>query len=979
MKKLKYIALGIVAIGIVIAAIFVLKPKQTSEIDVDFLNVDPTFADSMIKVMTLEEKVAQVIIYNNDTLNNYNFAGYSIFADSISEFALNYRKISDSSKIIPFIVNDNILFPTFYNKYFSVPNFQSVSSISDSILIDELIHYKLYIDTNFNYNFYKLTTLNNIIDSSITDTNIINLYFNITSKIASNLDSQNVIISAPALYFSSDTIRNKIIKDIYAQLIKQGLNSIYLSDYKQLNNDFYANFGGIIVSNDDIFVSFEDFLNSNIDILSVNNSSENAYNQILKLAKSKKKYKKLLDEKVKKILLAKTWLNNKKQQSTISLTTENFMNINTEVLFRKIKQKSIILLKNKNNLVPITNINKQTECLIFSKNNNFKLFSDIIKKYNPVSLKIVQGNPTNELKKIKISGNKNIIIIIDSLSIDTAFSSALFPLDTTFDLIIINIANTNNLQYLSNFSHLIHTNDTSNITQSYLAQAIYGGIEISGKIPQFINDSITFKQGFYSPKTRLGYDIPEMVGLDSKNLMKIDSIAYDAIQKWVFPGCEVFLAKDGVIFWQKAYGYIDYGRSIRVTNNTLYDIASVTKIAATTLSAMKMYEQGRLNLDTKIKRYFNDTHIDYSKVKHDTSDYVVKIDTLNILIEPNWEKLIKGTDTTWIDDTLLESIDTIKFDVAPTNNIFQVTARQLLMHQSGIQPALPILGLMLLDDAKFERIRDVYADTLDTTSQLTFRQKWDVYYVNHYIKDSAETKVAAGMYLKNNYRDSLWEDTKLLKVWYKKVYVYSDVNMILLQTTIDSINNYSISKYVRNKFYYPLGLKYITYKPLNSFSRSHIAPTERDNYWRQQTIWGNVHDPSAACLGGVAGNAGIFSNAFSLGVIGQMLLNGGTYGGQRFLNKSTIDKFTATQPNSHRGLGFDKWSQKQIIAHSASVNSYGHTGFTGTCIWNDPDNDIVFVFLSNRVHPSARNWKINKYKIRQKIHQTVYDSFISEQ
>jgi len=982
-KNSRYTFILLMLSAIVAGAILFFKPDKEKIIKVEFLDVDEAYADSIISIMSLEEKVAQIIIYTGNDFSNYNYAGYKIKADSIDQYLQSYKKITENSNIRPFIVNNSNLFlPDFYNNYYNLPSFKTFSSLTDTSIINLFVDFVFKKDSILNYDFYVLPFLESISDSTVTDTLLVNFYENIAFSFLKKFAKQKAIFTIPALSFSADTARNIIVKDIFKQLVSQGLNSVYISDYKQLNSSFYSNFGGVIVSAPEIFNNIEHFFESDIDILIASDSSSNVYDEILKLA-SRRKFEKLLDEKVKKILLAKTWLNiNTPQKQNLQLTKNMFVNIQTDVLIRKITKQSLILLKNNNNLLPFKDINKQTVCLIFSKNNNFVDFSKMIKKYNSADIKIFDENFSEELKTTNIQANKNIVVIIDTLLIDTAFSNKLEVLDTLYNLVVVNINSIKNLELLSNISHLIHVNDTSSLSKNYLAQALYGGIEINSKLPVHVNDSISFQQGLVLPRTRLGYDIPEMVGLSTEKLLDIDSIAQDAIANYVFPGCQVFVAKNGVIVWDESYGYLDYGKSISVKENTLYDIASITKIVGTTLATMKMYDQGKIRLDTKLENYFENTDIDYSRLTRDTSikNYVVKIDTINILYENNWLKLIRGTDTTWINDSLLVSIDTIKFDVAPRNNIFKVTPRQLLMHQSGISPALPILGLMLIDDTKFDRIRDVYAtDTIDSlntadTLALTYRQKRNYFYTNSFIRDSAEVKVAAGMYLKNAYADSLWEDTKLLKVWHKKVYVYSDVNMILLQIAIDSINNYSISRYLNSSFYNPLGLSHILYKPLNSFSRGNIAPTERETYWRRQLIWGYVHDPSAACLGGVSGNAGLFANAYSLGVIGQMLLNKGSYGGRNFISKSTVNLFTATQPDSYRGLGFDKWSHRQIIAKDASANTFGHTGFTGTCLWVDPDNEIVYVFLSNRVHPSARNWKINKFKIRQKIHQTVYDA-----
>ena len=188
------------------------------------------------------------------------------------------------------------------------------------------------------------------------------------------------------------------------------------------------------------------------------------------------------------------------------------------------------------------------------------------------------------------------------------------------------------------------------------------------------------------------------------------------------------------------------------------------------------------------------------------------------------------------------------------------------------------------------------------------------------------------------------------------------------------INTSTMDKFLDYNFYNPLGCRTLCYKPLRNFKRNRITPTENDKYWRGQVIHGHVHDPSAALMGGVTGNAGLFSNATDLGIVFQMLLQGGAYGGKKYLNSSTINQFTNFQPGTHRGIGFDKGNKKNIIAPDASPNSYGHTGFTGTCVWVDPEQELVYVFLSNRIHPSVKNWQINTLRVRQKVHQAIYNS-----
>lgn len=278
-----------------------------------------------------------------------------------------------------------------------------------------------------------------------------------------------------------------------------------------------------------------------------------------------------------------------------------------------------------------------------------------------------------------------------------------------------------------------------------------------------------------------------------------------------------------------------------------------------------------------------------------------------------------------------------------------------MTHTSGLPAGLPI--------RRFTRYQDKEKKI----------GKYDKYFQPK--KDSLYSiQVAGGFYLRNDYRDSIWQESKLIEYHPAKEYEYSDANMILLQQAIDSINGESMDVFLSRVFYERLGMQNTAFKPREKFEEDRLIPTEYDGQWRGQLLRGYVHDPTSALLGGVAGNAGLFANANDLAILFQMLLNGGTYGGERYLSPLTINTFTRTQ-GTYRGYGFDKNpGGPYIIADSASRNTYGHTGFTGTCVWVDPDEDLIFIFLSNRIHPKANNWKLNQLRIRQRIHQVVYDA-----
>jgi len=194
---------------------------------------------------------------------------------------------------------------------------------------------------------------------------------------------------------------------------------------------------------------------------------------------------------------------------------------------------------------------------------------------------------------------------------------------------------------------------------------------------------------------------------------------------------------------------------------------------------------------------------------------------------------------------------------------------------------------------------------------------------------------------------------------------------------VETISQTPLAFTVQKNFYQPLGMTTTGFNPRYRFSKSQIVPTENDTQFRKTLLLGYVHDQGAAMAGGVAGHAGLFSNATDLATLYQMLLNRGTYGGKRYFKPSTVDLFTAKQSNiSRRGLGFDRWDPDQSKGYpskSASSQSFGHTGYTGTCVWVDPKHNLVYILLSNRVHPQVSD-KLSKLNIRPRIQDIIYQA-----
>jgi beta-N-acetylhexosaminidase len=378
----------------------------------------------------------------------------------------------------------------------------------------------------------------------------------------------------------------------------------------------------------------------------------------------------------------------------------------------------------------------------------------------------------------------------------------------------------------------------------------------------------------------------------------LDAFIKSCISQGAFPGCQIIAAKDGEIIYQKNFGYFTYDRTQPVTDTTLYDIASVTKVASTTLAIMKLYEEGKINLNAYLKNYLPFT---------------------------------VGTDKAYL------------------------TIKDVLLHQAGLKAFIPF-----------------YKTTLDSLtgspSPALYRTIADKMF---------STPVASSFYMLNSFKDTIWNEILTSTLDNKGRYVYSDLDFYFLQKVAEAVSGQPIDQYVTDNFYKPLGLKYTMFNPWKKGLKKQCTPTENDQYFRFQLVQGYVHDPGTAMLGGIAGHAGIFSNARELAVILQMLINGGEYRGKRYLKKETLQIFTGFRSSiSRRAYGFDKPEKARGDGGPASdlcsKTTFGHQGFTGTCAWADPETGITFIFLSNRVYPSADNGLINSLGVRGKAQTYIY-------
>lgn len=431
------------------------------------------------------------------------------------------------------------------------------------------------------------------------------------------------------------------------------------------------------------------------------------------------------------------------------------------------------------------------------------------------------------------------------------------------------------------FDAIILAHENHPVAQAQVAQLLMGGLSAVG----------------IQANGRLGIALPEELGLKSQDLQEIDVIAQKGITAGAYPGCQVLVAVEDKIIWHKAYGKQGYESAAPTIHlKSMYDIASVTKIAASTLLAMEQHAKGKFDLDRSIGSYI-------PEVTGQTPFGALKI-------------------------------------------------REIMAHQAGLTPWIPFYKRTLTDGQ--------WKPTIYQTSK----------------SEDFSIEVAKGMFMRKDYKDSMYAQIMRSELGPKK-YVYSDLCYYFTQPILERLIGESQASYLRRNIYLPLGLNRILYDPLNRFNANQIVPTEDDQAFRKQLLRGYVHDPGAAMLGGVAGHAGIFSNAWSLAHIMQLFLNKGQMAGMNFFTEATYTEFTKQQyPGNRRAAGFDRpnASGGGTCDALASQQSFGHSGFTGTLAWADPKNKVIFIFLSNRVHPSQDNWKLRDLNIRTDMQHVVYEA-----
>lgn len=602
----------------------------------------------------------------------------------------------------------------------------------------------------------------------------------------------------------------------------------------------------------------------------------------------------------------------------------------SQKLLREIYEKAVTLVKNKESLLPLTYLKgKKVALLRYGNTRTPQLLATLREGGEVAAFTLTTGASASEHQRVYDQLRSYDVVLVAVTSEKAHEDEGLVRLAEKTPLVLSFFTSPytalNFRRAAQEASAVAFGYNARSDAQRALGRAVLGKGVFEGTLP--VDLAPLFSEGT-SLKTKEIASVvvkPESVGMRSNVLAKIDEIAVEGVKKGAYPGCQVLVAKDGKVVYHKAFGHKDAARKEKNNTETLYDLASVTKAVVTTPLVMMAVDEGWLKTSDRLGK-----HLSY----------------------------LRGS------------------------NKEQIRVSDLLFHTGGL-PAIIRFYLSLIDPDSY------------TSPLLTFRKKagfpiqiardaWarrDFKYSSKYVSGDSTAlfphRFANGLYLSNEVREMMRQEITDVNVRPSR-YRYSDIDFLLLQDILEMHYEQPLDQLFYEKIADPLGAIRLRFKPYQYFSTAEIAEGQRDDFLRKQTLRGDVDDEAAAMLGGVSGNAGLFGNAQDLLKVLQMLLNNGFYDGERYIQSATVQRFTtAKHRTSPYALGFDRHrgkGKKGNTAVEAPLSTYGHTGFTGTCFWIDPENDIIYIFLSNRVAPTRWNGKLSSLKIRTRIQSLIYEA-----
>ncbi|ADQ18242.1 glycoside hydrolase family 3 domain protein [Leadbetterella byssophila DSM 17132] len=652
------------------------------------------------------------------------------------------------------------------------------------------------------------------------------------------------------------------------------------------------------------------------DMLLQTSNLDKAYNAVLAACINGRITEEELNHSVRKILKSKYWagLHSYKPVDLRNIS-EDLDTERSKELKQLIYNKAVTVTRDEFGLIPLKGLATLKMASIGVGVDQENLFQSTLELYGDVNSYLLQDKParSTDWKSIAEEAVKNDLVIVSihkvrqSEKLDYGITeetlNMLRYIQENSRLIVCVFGNPYSLKFFDEFETVMCGFEDEEEAHMAAANVLFGVNSAQGKVPvNTLSADGKLDYGYEVESfARLGFAMPSEVGMSAAKLQEIRKVVNSAIMGEEFPGCQVLVARKGKVVFYEGFGNMKYNNGQAVNRHTLYDLASVTKVASTLQAIMMLYDQGKINLDEKLSTYLPE------------------------LLGTNKSRLI---------------------------------IKDILLHQAGLKAFVPFFDQTRFGSGQYNPY--YFSNAPITSGHIPISDELGV---NPIIKDSVFS----------------WVEKSALINAPGSQYVYSDLGLLLLQKLVERISGRNLDAFVGANIYEPMGLHSMMYNAFTQKTKDQIAPTEVNGDFRKAAIHGTVHDPNAALIGGVAGHAGLFSNAWDLARLMQMNLNGGYYDDRQFFSKETIDFFTKPQSKvSHRALGWNRPTGPGdgTVSQYASSKTYGHTGFTGTCVWVDPEKDLIFVFLSNRVYPSANNQKIIKNKTRQKIHDIAYKALL---
>ena len=637
---------------------------------------------------------------------------------------------------------------------------------------------------------------------------------------------------------------------------------------------------------------------------------------VQRAVKDKKLSRELIDQAVRRVLRAKyaAGLANY-EPSEVEGAAEDVNLPRVDELSERLYRMATTIVRDRSVELPLVNVADTRAAVVSLGQGGLSDWQRAVARYMPVSQELVPLDlNTARLAEwhSKLASFDLVFVGLHGLSynakkgygLQASYVELVRALSVKTRVVVVAFGSPYVLPQLAALDNVVVAYEDTPLAQKAAAEVVFGAAAATGSLPVSAGAGAAVGTGELAGHLgRLLYSLPGNAGFRESGLDRVDRLVNAAVQAHATPGGVLLAAHQGQVGYLRAYGHFTYDANAPAVDvNAVYDLASITKVAASTIAVMRLHEQGLVNVYDEIGQH------------------------LPLLANTNKSNL----------------------------KIYDILA-----HQARLQAWIPFFEQTVTSVGGVKtHVPGIYTPTSSVGYSIPVTEK---------------------LYIADAWRDTIWGQIARSELLGGRGYKYSDLGFYIMAELVRAKTGVGLDEYVEREFYRPLGLRTIGFRPLQRVGLQEVPPTEDDTYWRFGRVQGYVHDMGAAMLGGVSGHAGLFSNVSDLAVIGQMMLNEGYYGGRRYFKPETVRLFTSRHPSStRRGLGWDMAELSSRgssnMSELASSRTFGHLGFTGTCMWADPETGVLFVWLTNRTYPRMSQNKFNSDRYRPRMQSAIYES-----